>query len=725
MSMEVSRNPYPHVSGTPVISVVFAVAVFLASALLFLVEPMIAKMILPQLGGSPAVWNTALVFFQATLLLGYAYAHASFNRLRPRRQALSHVALLLVPIAFLPIALPAGWNSPAQVGPLWVFALLAVSMGLPFFALSTMSPVLQRWYANATQGGDPYFLYAVGNTGSLVGLLAYPIVVERTLTVAGQARVWTIGYVAFLVVAIGSAWLATRHREEASRPAPSEPPPPVVNLSWRTQVRWVALAFVPSSLLLGSTTFITSEVGSIPLLWVLPLAVYLITFIIAFARGNVPSAAVGSAILKLATIGVFVTWALRLQRPLWALVTLHLVLLLGAGLTAHGRLYEDRPPVVGLTRFYLLISLGGVVGGLFNALLAPLLFVVPVEYPLVLVAALLLRKAGTDSRPLIARYGLALAAPVAMGVTAAITASVGIASAGAVAITLAVPAILLLAIRYPPAFALAFALLLIVRPPVTTDGLLVARTFFGLHRVTEAEGVRTLFNGLTIHGTQHLGEAAQEPTAYYHTSGPLGDVFRVFPDTRRVLVIGLGAGGIAAYATADTEFTFVEIDPQVVEIATNPDLFTYLSDAPGSIRIITNDGRLAAEQLEVGAYDLVILDAFTADAIPVHLFTGEAAQTYETLLGPSGLIVFNITNRHFDLEPAVGSLAQSQGYGALTRAYESGLAPGATASQWAVLAPSAGTLEPLRSEPGWRDPTIDPDFRLWTDDYSNLLSVLR
>ncbi len=511
-------------------------------------------------------------------------------------------------------------------------------------------------------------------------------------------------------------------RRETEDPQPVTQPAAV---PWRTQVRWVALAFLPSSLLLGSTAFITAEVGSIPLLWVLPLAVYLITFIVAFARGERPTAAVGSAILKPVAVAVLLTWALRTQEPLWALVALHLILLLGAGLTAHGRLYEERPPAGDLTRFYLLISVGGVLGGLFNALAAPLLFVVPVEYPLVVVLALLVRKAPEDGRPLLARYALSLAAPLAMGILAFVTGRLGMEATAAVAVTLAVPALLLLAIRHPPAFALAFALLLLVRPPVSTNGIYLARTFFGLHRVTEAGGTRTLFNGLTVHGVQQQGRLSGEPAAYFHRTGPLGDVFRLFTDARRVLVTGLGAGGIAAYATADSEFTFVEIDPKVVEIATNPDLFTYLSDAAGTTRIITNDGRLAAQQLPFASYDLVILDAFTADSIPVHLLTLEALRTYEMLLTPRGLIVVNITNRNFDLEPVVAGLAPALGRDALTRRYESFVAPGATPSQWVVLAPPGPLLDELRAQPGWRDAEIDPDLRLWTDGYSNLLSVLR
>ena len=487
----------------------------------------------------------------------------------------------------------------------------------------------------------------------------------------------------------------------------------------------MVLAFIPSSLLLGSTSFITAEVGSVPLLWVLPLGAYLMTFIVAFSRRDLHAVAAGSTILKLAALAVFVTWAIRMQRPLWAVVALHLLLLFGAGLTAHGRIYEDRPPPEGLTRFYLLISFGGVLGGLFNALLAPLLFVVPIEYPLVLVAALLVRKARSDDRPLVSRFALALAAPLAMGGLAALTSSLDMASGLAIGITLAGPVILLLAIRHPTAFAVAFSLLLFVRPPISTDGIFLAWTFFGLHRVTEAGGVRTLYNGLTVHGTQLIGEAAREPTAYYHRRGPLGDIFREIPDAKRVLVIGLGAGGIAAYANAETEFTFVEIDPKVVEIATNPELFTYLSNAPGSIRIITNDGRLAAEELEAGAYDLVILDAFTADSIPVHLITREAFETYDSLLAPSGLVAANVTNRYFSLEPLVGGLAHSMGYDAITRAYDSEIAPGAFASHWVVLAPNANALDRLRIEPGWRALAIDPNLRPWTDEYSNLLAVLR
>lgn len=702
---------------------VFGSAAFLGSALLFLIEPMIVKMILPRLGGAPSVWITAMVFFQAALLIGYSYSHVSTSRMGPRRHALSHMVLMLTPLLFLPVALPARWMPPAGAGPLWVFILLVAAIGVPFFVLSTVSPVLQRWYSYVRAHRDPYFLYAIGNLGSLLGLLAYPLAVERILGLSGQTRLWTGGYLAFLLFAGSCAWMVAR-RGVGGEDIPSRPQ---VALTLGTQVRWVALAFVPSSLLLGVTSFLTSEVGSFPLLWVLPLAVYLITFIVAFAREDRPVIQVGSVLLKVTALIAFFTWALRLQRPLWALVALHCALLLAAGLAAHGRLYAERPAAGGLTRFYLLVSLGGVLGGMFNALLAPVLFVVPIEYPLVLLLALLIRKPRHDQKYSV--RGLFTAPVVAAGamtIMALASAALNTPDAISYALVIGVPALFLLTVRNTVGFALAFALLLVLRPPVNTDAIHRSRTFFGVYRVAEENGERILSHGMTVHGTQLVGERSRQPTAYYHRDGPLGDVFAHEPDSANVVVIGLGAGGMAAYGEAGSTFTFIEIDPAVVEIASDTSLFTYLAESPAQIKMLVGDGRLAIESVPDGSADLVILDAFTGDAIPVHLVTVEALASSRKKLRPTGKLLLHLSNRYFTLEPAIAAAARDLGLAGLTRAYIGDeVVAGATASQWAVLAVNPGLLDDLRNTRGWRALRVEPGFRTWTDDYSNLLSALR
>jgi SAM-dependent methyltransferase len=709
--------------GSPLATFAFGSAALLGSALLFLIEPMIVKMILPRLGGSPSVWLTALVFFQATLLVGYAYSHASTNRLRPRLHAVSHVILMLIPLLFLPVALPTGWIPPPGAGPLWVFVLLIAAIGLPFFVLSTVSPVLQRWYSYVREGSDPYFLYAVGNLGSLLGLLAYPLIVERFVGIRWQSRIWSLGYVAFLLAAASCAWMVGRsgkgggaEPEEARRP-----------IALVTQVRWVLLAFVPSSLLLGVTSYLTAEVGSFPLLWVIPLAVYLITFIVAFARTDRPVAAVGSTLLKVAALVAFVAWAMRLTRPLWALVALHCALLLAAGLAAHGRLYDERPDPANLTRFYLLVSLGGVLGGMFNALVAPFIFVLPIEYPLVLLLALVIRGVGDGEtrspRSLFAPAGVAAALMVAMAVLSRV---LNLPDGLAYGLVLGAPVLYLLTVRHALGFAIAFAVLLLLRPPVYTEAIYASRTFFGVYRVEEVDGERKLFHGMTVHGTQWLGERSREPTAYYHRGGPLGDVFELEPDDTRMVILGLGAGGISAYGGPDASITFVEIDPEVVRIASDTSLFTYLSESPSNIEVLVGDGRLGVADLPDGSVDLLIVDVFTGDAIPVHLITIEALREYRRLLSPAGKIVIHLSNRYFELEPVVAAVAEATGLQGVTRGYEAGEdVEGAVNSQWAVFAPDGRLLEELRSTAGWRALRREEGVRGWTDDYSNLLAVIR
>jgi hypothetical protein len=605
-----------------------------------------------------------------------------------------------------------------------VFLLLVAAIGVPFFVLSTVSPVLQRWYSQVRTREDPYFLYSISNLGSLLGLLAYPLVVERFSGLSAQSRMWTGAYVVFLLFAGTCAWLVVRYGQSAAERTHEARRA----LSLGTQIRWVFLAFVPSSLLLGATSFLTAEVGSFPLLWVLPLAVYLITFIVAFSRKERPIGAIGSSLLKITALVVFVTWALRIQRPLWALIGLHCALLLAAGLAAHGRLYEERPPAGDLTRFYLLVSLGGVLGGMFNALAAPILFVVPLEYPLVLVLALLIRevpRGGQDHRPRSILVPTVVVATI-MASMAVLSSAFGLPAPLSYMMVLGIPVLFLWTVRNTVGFAIAFAVLLVLRPPVSTEATYLSRTFFGVYRVSEEDGERVFFNGMTVHGTQLLGDRSRQPTAYYHRDGPLGDVLSQERDSIEIVVIGLGAGGIAAYGSAGTDMTFIEIDPEVVDIARNEDLFTYLSEAPAEIRTVVGDGRLGIGSVPAGSVDLVILDAFTGDAIPVHLLTVEALAAYASKLNSTGKIVVNISNRYFALEPVIAVAAETLGFDVITRFYAgSGVSDGATESQWIVLAHDSGLLEAVRRLPEWRAPRHREGVRAWTDDYSNLLSVVR
>ncbi len=373
----------------------FAATMFLSAFLLFSVEPMVAKMVLPLLGGTPAVWNTCLVFFQAILLAGYLYAHLSAKFLRPRQQVILHLCVLLLAIAVLPVHIPAGWVPPVQQNPApWLLTLLGISVGLPFFVLSAGTPILQKWFSNSGhhQGSDPYFLYVASNAGSLFGLLSYPLVLEPTLRLATQSRAWSWLYALLFLMACGCGvitWRAAR-LGTSSEPAPQETSP-AENISSKSRLRWIVLAFVPASLTLGITTALTTDIPAIPLFWVLPLAVYLLSFIFVFARKPLISHAWLIRRLPFLILGAMFPVVSRSTLPILVWIPLDLLTLFGVAMVCHGELARSRPSTRHLTEFYLWISVGGVLGGIFNALLAPLIFSSVIEFPLVLVLAALLR----------------------------------------------------------------------------------------------------------------------------------------------------------------------------------------------------------------------------------------------------------------------------------------------------------------------------------------------
>ncbi len=711
---------------------------FVGAGLVFLVQPMIAKMILPLFGGAPAVWTTSMVFFQAVLLAGYTFAHVSRRALGARRQPFLQIgivaaALLALPIGRHLVAPPEGVSEA-----FWLLGVLAVTAGVPYFVVTTASPVLQTWFARSDHPSarDPYFLYAAGNGGSLLALVAYPLLVEPHLSLSGQANLWTGAYVAFAVLSI-ACWALSARREAPDGPVPAEAASTSPPIAWRSRARWVFMAFVPSSLMLGAATFISTDIAAVPLLWVLPLAVYLVTFILAFASRQVVSVETAGRVLPVLVLLIPVSVFQIVDLPIVAVVVLHLATLFFGAVLAHGRLASERPAADRLTEFYVMLSIGGVLGGVFNALVAPRVFDAIVEYPIALLLVLLLRPRRRLPRPGRLRFAADLALPAALVVaTFALVAAVGdtelpvlhMKAIGLIVGTAAV--VLLLFASHPIRFPAGVATLLLIGVVVQSSGLYVERTFFGVVRVAEtAPGEHTLVHGTTVHGVQRFdARTVREPLTYYSRSGPIGDVFDRYQKDRdfdQVDVIGLGIGSLAAYGRPGQSFSFFEIDPAVVRIASNPELFTFLRDSRSDVDIVLGDGRRTLADAPRGASDLVVVDAFSSDSIPVHLLTKEAVHLYFERLGRDGLLALHVSNRHLELAPVVSAVARELGLSAAERRDRSSrakLADGMTPSHWIVLAESQARLDALLAN-GWTS-LAKTDSRAWTDDFSNILGVL-
>ncbi len=727
----------------------FACTLFLSSTLLFLVQPMIAKMVLPLLGGTPAVWNTCMVFFQATLLLGYLYVHAVTRWLRLRQQAMLHALLLAASALTLPIALRAHADPPTTGMPiLWLARLLLLTVGFPFFVVSTSGPLLQRWFARTDHpsSSDPYFLSVAGNLGSIVALLAYPAGFEPRLRLADQRSVWTGAYAAFVALTIvcGAVVLRryrTRIEDDQPIPAARLAAGPGSLATPRDKLRWIALAFVPSSLMLGLTTYLTTDVAPVPLFWVVPLTLYLLSFVLVFARREIVPHAMMLRLLPIVAIALVTVILFAGQLPPTVQAPLHLVTFFAAAMVCHGELARSRPDAAHLTEFYLLMSVGGVLGGMFNALVAPVAFKSVVEYPLAIVLACVARPAGQE-RP---RFGRALdfAIPVAFGLSMlALMNGLTMWNAHspiALVLLCAVPGVICLSFkRRPVRFALSLGALMVAssvylgaHEPVAFSG----RSYFSVYRVLvdPARNLRMLVHGRIVHGAQSLDTTrAGEPLTYFHRTGPIGQAFATFhgPYAKpRVAVVGLGAGTLAAYAEPDQRWTFYEIDPSIADLARDPRYFTYLRDARGAVRIVLGDARLSLARESDEAFDLLVVDAFGSDAIPVHLLTREALRLYFRTIAGRGVLAFHISNRYMDLQPLLGDLAADAGLVALGQ-IDNHVTPdeeraGKSASSWVVMARRPGDLGPLATDSRWVPLSGRQKRVVWTDDFSNPLSVMR
>jgi hypothetical protein len=785
--------------------ILFSLTLFLSAFLLFWVQLMTAKMILPLLGGAPAVWNTCVLFFQAILLLGYAYADQVTRRLGQRQQILLHGSVLLLPLAGLPITLTRLGVPPQEANPIpWLLLLLLVAVGLPVFVVTTTAPLGQQWFAQTQhpQQDDPYFLYAASNLGSLLGLLSYPILIEPYLSLSLQSWAWAIAYGILILLMWGCGFFLWRFPAVPNAPLNLDP----INLdpsnevagipapSTQQKLRWVILAFIPSSLLLGVTTYITTDIAAIPLLWALPLALYLLTFIVAFAGQLVnkldiadPSANSPSMLLQVTSSSALqgllplimtpsiMLLQLKVTHPTVLLLLLHL---LGFGLAAlvfHTQLARSRPQSRFLTSFYLWIAVGGVLAGVFNAIAAPLIFKSVLEYPLMLLLGLfLLKPLESASTPALnqqqstrfwQRLPLRLTLPLCLGVLwgALLIGFSGqnwVQNTPGVLLTFGLLAAIAYGFSLRPlqvGLCCIFIFMLSQFSLSSLGGVLATeRSFFGVYQVLQDQetGFNTLLHGTTVHGRQSLAlNRRQEPLTYFTRSGPMGQLFTAldadcqppqflsgtedYDSTpllncsrlSQVAVLGLGVGTLASYARPGQQWIFYEIDPLVVQIAQNPTYFSFLQQAPVEAKLAIGDARLQLAQAPDRSYDLIVMDAFSSDAIPVHLITQQAMQLYLQKLAPHGLLAINITNRYLDLEGVLSALARDLGLVTL-RQYdrdisEQELAEGKSASRWVLMARDTNDFGSLAQDQRWRSLPAPVSGSLWTDDFSNLLQVIR
>jgi hypothetical protein len=734
----------------PLILPVFTATLFSSAMLLFVVEPMLAKMALPLLGSTPAVWTTSVMFFQAVLLAGYGYAHLSMKYLGVRRQIQLHVALLILPLAALPLHLPR-WTPPSSGSPvLWLLLVLTVSVGLPFFVVSATSPLLQSWFSHTghRHAPDPYFLYRASNLGSMVALLGYPILIEPHLRLTDQSNAWSFGYALVCVLLVATAVTMSRlipggTATIAIRALAPDNAAGSSRLPWRRRLRWVALAAVPATWMLALTSYLTTGLAPVPLLWVIPLALYLLSFTIVFATRPMVSQTWLRRALPFLIIPLVGTLQLHASGPLWFLGILHVSTFFVAALVCHGELAADRPAASHLTAYYLWLAVGGVLGGSFAGLVAPLIFNSFAEYPIAVVAlCLLVPLRGAIVGRALRRPDLMLPVAVAVVVIGAAIAldRFGINDQSVQRTLIFGPAAVLAfaASARPLRFGLAIAALLLassVPVGVHEDQLFAARDFFGVDRVTlSQQGTQhILYSGNIVHGAQNLDPSARdEPLTYYSKSGPLGDIFAglTLSAGAHVSVIGLGAGSMACYSGPDQDWSFFEIDPLVRQIAFDPKLFTFMRDcAPAHTSVMLGDGRLSIASLPAHSQDMIVVDAFGSDVIPVNLITHEAISLYRSKLTSSGVLVFNISNQYVDLRSVLAREAEAAGM--LSYVRDDGVitpteaADEIFASTWMVMAPSRAVLSNLSSQVGWSPAIASPGTQLWTDDFSDIFSVLR
>jgi len=740
----------PSAARNRLVLALYTAAIFTSALLLFSVQPLFTKMVLPRLGGSPAVWSVAMVFFQSLLLGGYAYAHLLMQVKNRAIAAAVHVALLVTALLSLPLAISTRFGAPPNSAyAFWLLGLFAVSIGLPFFALAANNPMLQAWFVRTghPDGPDPYFLYASSNIGSFLALLSYPVLFEPVFSLRSQNLMWTAGYALLIVLIAGCGLLMLRAPAAAGVPHVEESDAPAPNFA--TKARWIFLAAVPSGLLIAVTAHISTDVAAAPLLWVLPLSLYLLTWVLVFQSRPLLPHRWMLMLQPLAIAGIVMLLAVGGEQNLLLTLGGHQLCFFVIAMACHGELARTRPPARYLTGFYVALSFGGMLGGLFAGLISPYAFSWVAEYPILLALAALCRPPADERWASLTRWYWALLAALAIGLLAPTYRDSGkmfawleehrVWVAGSIGVLAALAALALNASRWKVFATVVLALVLIRFYPADDGRVETARSFFGVHKilVTPHGQYHVLMHGTTIHGAQKFlnddgspVEGRPEPITYYHRDGGIGQAIAAVRERKgapplRVAVIGVGAGTLTCASEPGESWKFFDIDQTMVDTARDPKYFTYIRECEPDVKPVIGDARLTFAKEPDGVYDLIIVDAYSSDAIPIHLATEEAMQIYKSKLAPQGVVVMHVSNRHLELESVVVGIADANDLKSWVYNEDSGRDDEYIFSTDVVVsARDEADVGKLASSDKWAETEPTDGQRNWTDDYSNILGAV-
>jgi hypothetical protein len=725
------------------IDLAFSLVIFLGAFLLFWVQPLFTKLALPLLGGAPSVWTTSVLFFQAVLLLGYFYVHLSSKFWTGKGQLIVHSVLLLLAFYFLPLEIPKNWVPGVDTPVLDYLLLMTASVGLPFFVVSTTAPLLQRWYFQTNSSGseNPYHLYAASNAGGLLALLSFPILIEPSIGLVHQSVSWMIGLIGLAIFSISLRIYSIARTAKKSHMVKvnfqTEERLFSNQITWRQRLSWVSLTFVPSALLLAVTLHLSTDIAATPFLWVIPLALYLTSFIIAFARRKLISHSLALNLQVWFLIGLAIYFSI--DEVAWLLL-LHLGGLFVTSVVCHQKLADESPDPRDLTEFYMWISVGGFFGGVFSALIAPAIFNSVLEYPLLIILASFLRPKAILARK--SDHTFDVVFPLMLLGFFFVPELFHVLSFdvdgwmfeifyyGVIAFTL-------YSFRNRNIrFALGLCVVVGVSQifsmlSVPTE--FAGRSFFGVYTVEQDpyQRVKLLYHGTTVHGAQPtLKGYEKEPLTYYSVIGPLGQYFHYLKNTKpeaKISAVGLGIGTLACHLSPGMELNFIEIDPMVVDIATDNNLFSYLDECGNNIEITIGDGRIKLSEYPDRSLDVIVMDAFSSDAIPIHLMTKEAIQMYSQKLTKDGHLLLHISNRFIDLRPVIGQLIKELNLYGLIQEHtppKKYMDRGVYESSWVVIGKTRDSLNPLVLSNRWQTYESGGNVKVWTDDYSDVFSYV-